>query len=399
MEVDDVEELNPQDFIETMDNESDPGTEAVQAVDTLVNESLSESVTPKRYLQILHELATFIENLELEYVEKSGNRYGPFDEDIRDDFRIGLVLNFLNNHEIFLDSILGRLVGTEKNTTPEQFNILAGTYRLLIACSVGPNSSAVQIASENSVVDVLLSLVKSSIPPVRCYAVGLLSISLLERKVADRVVRQQIPQLFLERLVNSKVAEHGYFPRIFSTKSTTPTTSSSKKAMELDLLFDNLGEAVSSVSIAKLLLLESKWTLQCLASMGEYQETLASATHTGALDTVLHILKSDHDCMLLDTVELVSIFWNISLLHVGVTSHLFLCLYSFSDMAPASSQKFCSCICSWWWCTNIVIISKTRATKSPTSWVYYSLFFWTCQFILRYGTHLSLGSKCYQIHD
>ena len=60
--------------------------------------------------------------------------------------------------------------------------------------------------------------------------------------------------------------------------------------MELDLLFDNLGEAVSSVSIAKLLLLESKWTLQCLASMGEYQETLASATHTGALDTVLHIL-------------------------------------------------------------------------------------------------------------
>jgi len=343
----DVEELDPEDLL-LDENETDPPTEeenALHAVDTLVEEALSSSVTSERYVQILHELASFIESLEIEYAETSGNSYGPFDEDMRDDYRIGLVLNSLNNHDLFFDSVLGRLVGTDQQTTPEQFSVLAASYRLLIACSVGPNNAAVSFAAEDSTVDVLLSLIKQAVsPPVRCYAVGLLSVSLLERKVADRVVRQQIPQLLLQNLVDSNVADSGHFPYDFaskngvggengnvspdtsaaSTTSTTATTSSTSSpsttattattsttstatkttAKQPDVLFDNLGEAVSSVTIAKLMQLECNWTLQCLASMGEYQETLAPATHTGAIDTVLNIFKSDHDSIHLDTVEL-----------------------------------------------------------------------------------------------
>ena len=71
-------------------------------------------------------------------------------------------------------------------------------------------------------------------------------------------------------------------------------------------LFDDLGEAVSSVPTQKLMRLECNWTLQCLASMGEYQETLAPATHTGALDMVLNIFESNHEAIHLDAVELVS---------------------------------------------------------------------------------------------
>ena len=148
----DVEELDPEDLL-LDENETDPPTEeenALHAVDTLVEEALSSSVTSERYVQILHELASFIESLEIEYAETSGNSYGPFDEDMRDDYRIGLVLNSLNNHDLFFDSVLGRLVGTDQQTTPEQFSVLAASYRLLIACSVGPNNAAVSFAAEDS---------------------------------------------------------------------------------------------------------------------------------------------------------------------------------------------------------------------------------------------------------
>ena len=359
------------------DQELDPDQEAIQAVDTLVQESLSTTVTPARYLQILHELATFIENLEIEYASTSGNSYGAFDEDVRDDYRIGLILDSLNNHEVFLDSVLGRLVGAERNTTDDQEHMLAASYRLLIACSVGPNSTAVSYAAEDSVVDVLLSLVKNSAPPVRCYAVGLLSVSLLERKVADRVVRQQIPQLLLQNLVDSNVAERGYFPRSFDRKSegsnvgvvgvssstpsvvsssssspsssssssspTTSTTTASSSSPDQtastigpgELLFDTLGPAVSPVSMATLMRLECNWTLQCLASMGEYQETLAPATHTGALDTVLNIFRSEHDSIHLDAVELVRVLFFLFLMvnakreqHNSVFCSHFMCSYS-----------------------------------------------------------------------
>ena len=274
--------------------------DAINAIDVLITEALSDDIVPLRYVQVLHEMATFIENLEIEYAESSSNRHGAFDEDMRDDYRIGLILDSLNNHDTFLDSVLGRLVGMERNTTEHQRNVLASSYRLLMACSVGPNATAVSFAAEDSVVDVLLTLVRESLPPVRCYAIGLLSVALLERKVADRVVRQQIPQLLLQNLVHSNVAETGHFPHVFARASSSASENTKK------FYFNDLGEAVSPLPFAKLQRLECNWTLQCLASMGEYQETLAPATHTGAIDVILKIFGSNHEDIHLDAVELVS---------------------------------------------------------------------------------------------
>ena len=120
--------------------DDDPDTKALTAVDTLVQELLNPATADARYVQALHELATFLENLEIEYAATTGRCYGSFDDDMRDDYRVGLCLDALNNHESFLDTVLGRLMGTEReNATDEQKRVQASTYRLMMTCSVGPH--------------------------------------------------------------------------------------------------------------------------------------------------------------------------------------------------------------------------------------------------------------------
>ena len=64
--VPDVEELNVLangNLLEEEEEEDDPDTNAIQAVDTLVSEALNDSISTERYIQCIHELATFLENL------------------------------------------------------------------------------------------------------------------------------------------------------------------------------------------------------------------------------------------------------------------------------------------------------------------------------------------------
>jgi len=66
--VPDVEELNVLangNLLEEEEEEEedDPDTNAIQAVDTLVSEALNDSISTERYIQCIHELATFLENL------------------------------------------------------------------------------------------------------------------------------------------------------------------------------------------------------------------------------------------------------------------------------------------------------------------------------------------------
>tara|TARA_B100000780_G_scaffold240919_1_gene183237 strand:+ start:157 stop:426 length:270 start_codon:yes stop_codon:yes gene_type:complete len=61
--VPDVEELNVLANGNLLEEEDDPDTNAIQAVDTLVSEALNESISTERYIQCIHELATFLENL------------------------------------------------------------------------------------------------------------------------------------------------------------------------------------------------------------------------------------------------------------------------------------------------------------------------------------------------
>lgn len=280
-------------------HDDDPDTDALSIVDALVIESLNPETSALRNITILHELATFLENLEIEYCEKSGNCFGTFDEDMRDNYRIGLVIDALNNHEAFMDHVIGRLAGTQRNTTLEQAKLQAATYRLLMACSVGPNGTAVARAAEESVVDLLtLLMFESASPPVRCYATGFMSVALLERRVADRVVRQGIPSRLLQNLVRSRVVAHGHFPTDFAHPDAPLSESLPKH------LFDEYGETVRSIPSQEVMRLECSWTLQCLASMGDYQETLGPATSTGVLDIILGLLASAHDSLHLDAIEL-----------------------------------------------------------------------------------------------
>ena len=61
--VPDVEELNVLANGNLLEEEDDPDTNAIQAVDTLVSEALNDSISTERYIQCIHELATFLENL------------------------------------------------------------------------------------------------------------------------------------------------------------------------------------------------------------------------------------------------------------------------------------------------------------------------------------------------
>ena len=303
-------------------------TQTQNRINALMDACLVPNMSAASFAVATHVFSEYMELLETEYQEQSEQYHGAFDEDLRQSgYRIGWALEAIADHEEFLDHIVTKLLATKRSTSSSTTSFISkentlvqtAICRALVSNLLGLNSHVVSLcANDLSLVDMLLALVDSEQAPLRCYATGLLSGALLDRTVQDRVIKTNIIDILFKRVVRSQLLEQGRFFFAFPyEQEVTDDSSATDDAAPILGSDDNLPERFTwpfddsadadlvDVDAVELLRKECGYAIQCIACLGEYQETLKPVLESDVLGVFLPLLEGPFHHLRLDVVDLL----------------------------------------------------------------------------------------------
>ena len=311
----------------------------------LLDNCLLPNVATETFCRNMHLFSDYIEELEQEYQEQSGQKHGAFDEDLRQHgYKVGWALEVVTEHSEFLDVILVKFMSTRRPNA-EHRSIQTAICRALVANMLGLNSQVVAMcANDMSLVDLLAKLVINEEPPLRCYATGLLAGGMLDRGVQDHIVKTFLMDSLFGRLMRSNLPVTGRLCYAFpeepvdseegktrgvavkngggisagnepkkgsASKVPNKEAESSEGNKNDDGVDDgmpaafNFGEGTVPIQATILLQKECSYAIQCIACLGEYQETLKPILESDVLSVILPLLRSVHKSLRLDIVDLL----------------------------------------------------------------------------------------------
>jgi hypothetical protein len=219
--------------------------------------------------QLLHRMSGILEVEEQRYERECSDPT----VDQRDSFPIGRLLGLLHeqqNLEHFADTLIDCAVSVALGT-PEETTALAAT-RFLVASAPWLASLRDEMRPDSLLEDRtlhrLIDWIKTAEVPKSSHASGLLGVALLDRDVADTVVRWGLAPVLLKRL------------RLLTTDAPNLLAAETQRLVGTD--DPNAADPETGLPIRELLSREQRHTIGCLAALGDYQEVRCSLSQHGS---------------------------------------------------------------------------------------------------------------------
>lgn len=258
-------------------------------------------------LELLEKTCEILEKEEEYYISVADD---PFNDN-RSSFPIGSLLAMCVESEDLLELLTNLCLSSDKELS-------VAAIRLLLAIEPMSKRSVLVSITDPTLLKKLLEIATSSETPARKYAVGLLGVDCLCRDVADVVVQTNLPEVLIRRLRTGKVileeivdGENGrnetiqsLSPPASATVSSISTASeanfvnppknNSEEIKSPDSTKDSEFQRVSQEAIEDLEELsdhERMLTLQCLGSIGDYQEVVVPVFKEEGTGALVEILK------------------------------------------------------------------------------------------------------------